>query len=128
MYKDKDKQREANKQAAQRRRHRAKGMTIIDEGVTKRCDVTGCDAPGVTVDDLVVDPSKTTVKITPDHMTIEIHEEGRLIGPLDVYSPARWNFLQSRGHKWNQQRQCSVRHDGIVGVTVPGDPGYKGVA
>ena len=47
--------------------------------------------------------------------------------PLDVYSESRWSFLQSRGHVWDSERRRSFRSDGIMGVTVPGDPGY-GVA
>ena len=45
--------------------------------------------------------------------------------PLDVYSESRWSFLQSRGHIWNPERRRSFRPDGIMGVTVPGDPGYE---
>ncbi len=48
-------------------------------------------------------------------------------GPLDVYSESRWKFLQSRGHKWDPDKQRSVRPDGVIGVTVPGDPGFEGV-
>lgn len=51
------------------------------------------------------------------------------IGPLDIYSEQRWAFLQSRGHKWDADRQRSTRpaeHGSIViGVTVPGDPAYQ---
>jgi hypothetical protein len=46
-------------------------------------------------------------------------------GPLDVYSESRWSFLQSRGHVWDPDRQRSFRPDGVMGVTVPGDPGYR---
>ncbi|MHC4335720.1 MAG: hypothetical protein ACYSUV_18510 [Planctomycetota bacterium] len=53
-------------------------------------------------------------------------------GPLDVYSEQRWAFLQSRGHVWDADRRRSFRTAGkegvIMGVTVPGDPAYDGVA
>ena len=51
-----------------------------------------------------------------------------VLAPLDVYSPARWAYLQSRGHKWDADRQRSFRPAGVVGVPVPGDPAYQGVA
>lgn len=50
------------------------------------------------------------------------------IGPLDVYSPARWEFLQSRDYTWDAARQRGIRAVGaVVGVaeTVPGDPAYQ---
>ena len=51
-----------------------------------------------------------------------------LLGPLDIYSEQRWSFLQSRGHKWDADRQRSFRPGPngteIMGVTVPGDPAY----
>ena len=52
-------------------------------------------------------------------------------GPLDVYSAQRWSFLQSKGHVWDEARRRGVRSgpgSEIVGVTVPGDPGYEGIA
>ena len=58
----------------------------------------------------------------------DIHEP---VGPLDIYSEHRWAYLQSRGHTWDAGRQRSTRPAGadvIVGVTVPGDPAYKGIA
>jgi hypothetical protein len=48
-------------------------------------------------------------------------------GPFDVYSEQRWAFLQSRGHVWDAERRCSVRPDGVIGVTVPRDPAYRGL-
>lgn len=52
-------------------------------------------------------------------------------GPLSVYSEHRWAYLQSLGHVWDESRQRSTRPDGprtVVGVTVPGDPAYVGIA
>ena len=50
------------------------------------------------------------------------------IGPLDVYSPRRWSYLQAHGYVWDQDKQrgiktvqCSVQ----IGVVVPGDPVYE---
>lgn len=68
-----------------------------------------------------VDLNKT---IYPPHPT----------GPLSVYSPARWSFLQGRGYVWSPDRQRSVKAETgtpegyMVGVTVPGDPAYEGIA
>ncbi|HIJ71157.1 MAG TPA: hypothetical protein HPP87_07315 [Planctomycetes bacterium] len=52
------------------------------------------------------------------------------VGPLDVYSEHRWAFLQSRGHVWEGHRSTRPGPHGstIIGVTVPGDPAYEGVA
>jgi hypothetical protein len=52
-------------------------------------------------------------------------------GPLSVYSPSRWAFLQSKGHVWDADRQRSFRPapgGHVMGVTVPGDPAYDGRA
>ena len=52
-------------------------------------------------------------------------------GPLSVYSDSRWEYLRSLGHVWDADRQLSTRTDGprtIIGVTAPGDPGYKRIA
>ena len=61
----------------------------------------------------------------PPKSNESVTEEVVTVTPLDVYSESRWEFLQSRGHVWNPERQCSVRPDGVIGVTVPGDPGYE---
>jgi len=45
-------------------------------------------------------------------------------GPLSVYSPARWAYLQGKEYVWDDDRQIAVRKDGNIGVAVPGDPGY----
>jgi hypothetical protein len=49
--------------------------------------------------------------------------------PLSVYSPARWAYLQGKGHVWDDMLKCSSRpgpHGGqIIGVPVPGDPAYE---
>ena len=52
-------------------------------------------------------------------------------GPLSVYSPDRWAFLQEQKHVWCESLRCSRRPVGsgwVYGVTVPGDPAYNGVA
>jgi hypothetical protein len=59
-------------------------------------------------------------------------------GPLDVYSERRWSFLQGRGYEWYPDRlgevKCGVaiknlgERGQLFGVTVPGDPGYRGIA
>lgn len=69
MYKDKDKQREAVKLA--NRRYRAKGITKVsrNEGITQE-SVTFPVIP--KLEDLVVDPSKTTIARVGD--TVVIHE------------------------------------------------------
>jgi len=49
--------------------------------------------------------------------------------PLDVYSESRWSFLQSKGYKWDESWGMAVGGSGcglVMGVTVPGDPGYGG--
>ena len=59
----------------------------------------------------------------------DVAQQASATGPLDVYSEQRWAFLQSRGHVWDANRQRSTRpaeHGSIVvGVAVPGDPGYE---
>ena len=70
--------------------------------------------------DVVTDSNVTTVTET---VTPNVTD----MGPLDVYSEHRWQYLQSRGHKWDSALCRSVRPDGVVGVTVPGDPAYDGV-
>ena len=56
--------------------------------------------------------------------------EAEAEGPLSVYSEARWAFLQSQGHTWDDSTQRSYRIGPqgtlIKGVTVPGDPAYVG--
>jgi len=53
--------------------------------------------------------------------------------PLDVYSPARWAYLQSRGYVWDVDDNVAVLAASssvggqITAVTVPGDPGYRGL-
>jgi hypothetical protein len=51
--------------------------------------------------------------------------------PFDVYSEARWSYLQSRDHVWDADRQRSFRPaehgTKVMGVTVPGDPAYNGI-
>ena len=52
-------------------------------------------------------------------------------GPLSVYSDRRWAYLTDRGYVWVEEKQRAYRPgDGrtglIMGVTVPGDPAYKG--
>ena len=73
----------------------------------------------------------TRVTVTNKPSVTEQLKSDKPIGPLDVYSSQRWSFLQSRGHVWNQDRQRSFRpaeHGSRgLGVTVPGDPAYRGV-
>ena len=49
-------------------------------------------------------------------------------GPLSVYSPSRWAYLESRGHIWDEQLGRSYRQAEYgtmtIGVAVPGDPAY----
>ena len=100
MYKDKHLQREANRKASQRRRDKAKGVTMV--------------------------PDKGMTTITPEQPTVT-----PITGPLGVYSAQRWSFLQSKGHVWDEARRRGVRSgpgSEIVGVAVPGDPGYEGIA
>ena len=74
------------------------------------------------------DQPKTTVDESLGGGAVIAYEPG----PLDVYSEQRWAFLQSRGHVWDADRQRSTRSGPhgtqIIGVTVPGDPAYDGVA
>ena len=77
-------------------------------------------------------PETNAPSLQPDPPCVETVPESSestaapAVGPLDVYSESRWSFLQSRGHVWNPERRRSFRPDGIMGVTVPGDPGYEG--
>lgn len=64
---------------------------------------------------------------TPPSAT-DVAQQPSATGPLDVYSVARWAYLQDGGHVWVEQRGRSGRPDGLIGVTVPGDPAYKGIA
>lgn len=67
---------------------------------------------------------------TPSSAT-DVAQQPSATGPLDVYSVARWAYLQDRGHVWDEQRGRSVQPGGqgvVIGVTVPGDPAYKGIA
>lgn len=74
------------------------------------------------------------LQLTNEIKEMEKELHALAIGPLDVYSERRWAFLQSRGHTWDQDRQRSIRQDTsqpngyVVGVVVPGDPAYQGVA
>ena len=109
----------AKTQAERARDYRARKRDgVTDENVTKPerdgQSVTECDHPS----DMVCGECDTTMAA--------VHEAINPIGPLDVYSEQRWSFLQSRGHVWDADRQCSVRPDGVIGVTVPGDSGYRG--
>jgi len=61
-------------------------------------------------------------------------EQLSVCSPLDVYSEHRWSFLQSQGFEWDDDRGRAYRParagevtgDGeVMGVVVPGDPGYK---
>ena len=68
------------------------------------------------------------------HAAERTHTESqRAIGPLDVYSAHRWEYLQGRGYEWNADKQRGTRPRGgynsctEVGVTVPGDPAYDGI-
>lgn len=61
-------------------------------------------------------------KPVPD---LELAPEPAESGPLSVYSAYRWEYLQSKGHIWDADRQRSYRPDGICGVPVPGDPAYE---
>lgn len=47
-------------------------------------------------------------------------------GPLSVYAVDRWARLQMRDYVWDVDKQLAVRPDGVVAVTVPGDPAYYG--
>jgi hypothetical protein len=52
-------------------------------------------------------------------------------GPLSVYSPERWVYLQDKGHVWEPSINRARRMDNsstsgyILGVPVPGDPAYS---
>ena len=91
----------AKTQAERAREYRNRKRDVeVTPGVTK-CDVK-CDATVTVCDELEK-------------------------GPLDVYSESRWAFLRSRGHVWDAGLGRSTRPAGggmIIGVTVPGDPGY----
>ena len=102
----------AEKQKAYRDRKRNGNAPNTVTRVTKR-------ETGNAVDNICVElvAENTGLPLGPDRLS-----------PLDVYSEQRWTFLQSRGHVWDADRQCSVRPDGVIGATVPGDPGYRGVA
>ncbi len=103
MYKDKHLQKQANKRASQRRRDKAKGMTVVpDKGMT----IGGYDAPSVTDLNATIQP--------PDP-----------VGPLDVYSEQRWAYLQGRGYEWFHDRDLAEHPTtGVKAVTIPGDPAY----
>ena len=48
-------------------------------------------------------------------------------GPLSVYSDRRWAYLKDKGYVWVESLHRAYSVSGLVmGVTVPGDPGYKG--
>ena len=50
------------------------------------------------------------------------------IGPLDVYCPRRWSYLQAHGYVWDQDKQRgikTVQGSVQIGVVVPGDPVYE---
>ena len=52
-------------------------------------------------------------------------------GPLSVYSPERWARLQAKGYVWDEDIQrglLAVSNGTQIGVVVPGDPAYQGVA
>lgn len=49
-------------------------------------------------------------------------------GPLSIYSDRRWAYLQYKGYEWFHDRDRAEHPTkGTVAVTVPGDPGYKGI-
>ena len=101
MYKDKDRQKEANRLANKRYRER-QSQGITDEGITPQ---------GIT-------PPNTIA----EQVERDIHEP---IGPLDIYSEERWSRLQAKGYVWHDGQ--ARRPDGVIAVTVPGDLGYGGM-
>lgn len=59
-YKNKEKQKEANKEAAQRRRDKVKGMAIAAEGITKW-----------TKEEVVIPDERHTPNVIPNKVTVE---------------------------------------------------------
>lgn len=115
-------------QAQRAKEYRQRKRDAVTEKCDEKRDVTECDASvtNVTKDecfDLSPHPSEIDDMIDTDMESA--------IGPLDIYSPARWSFLQGRGHEWDQDKQRGIRQDArqpngcVVGVTVPGDPAYS---
>ena len=70
--------------------------------------------------------------VTPDTVTDQ-PEQVQACLPLDIYSERRWSFLRSQGFEWDGNRCRAFRpskpgeitgHGEVMGVVVPGDPGY----
>lgn len=108
-----EKQKQLNKERQQRYRDKAKGVT-----------------PSVTkpIQNVTVEPENVT-RVTESNIEEPTGQKPNLrSAPLEIYSEHRWQFLQARGYVWDESRGRAYHHERkLVGVTVPGDPGYKGI-
>ena len=123
MYKDKYKQKEANRLAAQRRRDKAKGMT---EGMTN----SGYDAQGMTPGQRLVEKAGLSGSIVNvDSDAVELPDN---FGQSDCQC---MHCQQNRGQGYKftinhgtYKPDYQLSKNEVNRVSLPGDPDYTGVS
>lgn len=130
----------AEKQKAYRERQK---VTRDGNGNAPNSNETVTDSVTLKMEDLVVDPDKTTVQVSSDGKMVEVHETATIKDlpadvqvsdePLAVYSPEHWTRLQELGYQWDVSVNRALRRvplnepvpwRGRVAPPVPGDPAY----
>ena len=121
----------AERAKAYRQKKRDENVTM--DSLCRDANKVACDAVTAKRHENVTVPERDAPSVTVDeNARIEALLEPVIgppePGPLSVYSASRWEYLQSKGHVWDEQRMRSVRHDAaavVSGVPVPGDPSYQ---
>lgn len=130
----------AKTQAEYQREYRArKKLTQITNAPetnapeTNAPSVTKCDhPPDMVCGECSAAENKAIFPPSPtDDFRVPMSGVGVKEGPLSVYSPERWAYLQIRKYVWSESSQRAYLTDsrgcGVIGVVVPGDPAYQGV-